>query len=89
MKGLETMKVKTSYLAATDTRGERIRVTAQTTNGTMQLTVPWDYSQNNMHTAAVQTMLGNVTIEYRGDHRWGKIYEVTPNTPSNANGVTE
>lgn len=71
------MRVKTTFLGATDTKGERIRVTSL--NGIM--TVPYDYAADSAHVAAIRRSRpewANARVEYVDEHARGYWWDVTP-----------
>lgn len=68
------VRIKTTYLGATDTKGSRIRVKSLDTGIAREF--PYDYSARNPHTAAIRESYGNVSIEYEGDHARGHWYRV-------------
>jgi hypothetical protein len=69
------VRVKTTYLGATDHKGSRIRVSMP--NG-WAMEFPYDYAARNPHTAAIRETFGpDCTIAYESDHARGHWYDVT------------
>jgi hypothetical protein len=70
------VRIKTTYLGPTDTKGSRIRVRSMETGIAREF--PYDYAARNPHTAAIRASFGpGVNIRYTGDHARGHWYDVT------------
>lgn len=68
------MKVKTTYLAPTDTQGMRIRVTTES----LRRTFPYPHRASDAHKACVRKVFGAYArIEHTGSHARGEFWEVS------------
>lgn len=73
------MTIRTYKIAATDTKGERVRVRA---NG-KQRTYAWDYGQQDMHKAAAAKFAGAPVRNAMGKSpRNGYVFETVPTEES-------
>lgn len=74
-----TIRVKTTYLAATDTLGARIRVGAPGVPHRDCIQVPYPYDSLDPHMDVARRAFPYASVAYRGDHARGEWFDVTLN----------